>query len=153
MATHSSVLAWRIPGTGEPGGQQQPRTCRLNWELLPWLPLVGLGLGPRQGIRPAPCCVIGGVAISRSLLEVQNCRPICLQICICSRFSGDSRTLSSWRGTGSSFYEMLPVVQVQCQVFTHAISVQPHSLSAVTPPPTNKEITHHLFNKSLLSAQ
>ena len=21
MATHSSVLAWRIPGTGEPGGQ------------------------------------------------------------------------------------------------------------------------------------
>ena len=22
MATHSSVLAWRIPGTGEPGGQQ-----------------------------------------------------------------------------------------------------------------------------------
>ena len=25
MATHSSVLAWRIPGTGEPGG------CRL-WD-------------------------------------------------------------------------------------------------------------------------
>ena len=24
MATHSSVLAWRIPGTGEPGG------CRLG---------------------------------------------------------------------------------------------------------------------------
>ena len=24
MATHSSVLAWRIPGTGEPGG------CRLR---------------------------------------------------------------------------------------------------------------------------
>ena len=22
MATHSSVLAWRIPGTGEPGGQR-----------------------------------------------------------------------------------------------------------------------------------
>ena len=22
MATHSSVLAWRIPGTGEPGGLQ-----------------------------------------------------------------------------------------------------------------------------------
>ena len=26
MATHSSVLAWRIPGMAEPGG------------LLPWLP-------------------------------------------------------------------------------------------------------------------
>ena len=26
MATHSSVLAWRIPGTGEPGGVSQSRT-------------------------------------------------------------------------------------------------------------------------------
>ena len=25
MATHSSVLAWRIPGTGEPGGVAQSR--------------------------------------------------------------------------------------------------------------------------------
>ena len=24
MATHSSVLAWRIPGTGEPGGLHSP---------------------------------------------------------------------------------------------------------------------------------
>ena len=24
MATHSSVLAWRIPGTGEPGGLPSP---------------------------------------------------------------------------------------------------------------------------------
>ena len=45
MATHSSVLAWRIPGTGEPGGlpsmglteldmteltQQQHRVSKLN---------------------------------------------------------------------------------------------------------------------------
>ena len=32
MATHSSVLAWRIPGTGEPGesqGQQSLVGCRL----------------------------------------------------------------------------------------------------------------------------
>ena len=26
MATHSSVLAWRIPGTGEPGGLPWGRT-------------------------------------------------------------------------------------------------------------------------------
>ena len=37
MATHSSVLAWGIPGTGEPGGllssgvaQSQTRQKRLN---------------------------------------------------------------------------------------------------------------------------
>ena len=38
MATHSSVLAWRIPGTGEPGG----------------LPSLGLHRGdlPNTGIEP-----------------------------------------------------------------------------------------------------
>ena len=31
MATHSSVLAWRIPGTGEPGGLLSMGSHRLNW--------------------------------------------------------------------------------------------------------------------------
>ena len=30
MATHSSVLAWRIPGTGEPGGPQSMRSHRVG---------------------------------------------------------------------------------------------------------------------------
>ena len=30
MATHSSVLAWRIPGTGEPGGLPEARLKRLS---------------------------------------------------------------------------------------------------------------------------
>ena len=30
MATHSSVLAWRIPGTGEPGGQLSMRSHRVG---------------------------------------------------------------------------------------------------------------------------
>ena len=30
MATHSSVLAWRIPGTGEPGGLQSMGSHRLR---------------------------------------------------------------------------------------------------------------------------
>ena len=29
-ATHSSVLAWRIPGTGEPGGMQSMRLHRVG---------------------------------------------------------------------------------------------------------------------------
>ena len=28
MATHSSVLAWRFPGTGEPGGLPSPESHR-----------------------------------------------------------------------------------------------------------------------------
>ena len=51
MATHSSVLAWRIPGTGEPGGLQsmglhtQWRAPDLGLEpgLWPCGSLVGAG--------------------------------------------------------------------------------------------------------------
>ena len=32
MATHSSVLAWRIPGTGEPGGLPSPGSHRVGTE-------------------------------------------------------------------------------------------------------------------------
>ena len=36
MATHSSVLAWRIPGTGEPGGLPSMGSHRLghDWSNL-----------------------------------------------------------------------------------------------------------------------
>ena len=36
MATHSSVLAWRIPGTGEPGGLPRMRSHRVrhDWSDL-----------------------------------------------------------------------------------------------------------------------
>ena len=30
MATHSSVLAWRIPGTGEPGGLRSTESHRVG---------------------------------------------------------------------------------------------------------------------------
>ena len=30
MATHSSVLAWRIPGTGKPGGLLSMGSCRVG---------------------------------------------------------------------------------------------------------------------------
>ena len=33
MATHSSVLAWRIPGTGEPGGLQSMGSHRVRHDL------------------------------------------------------------------------------------------------------------------------
>ena len=33
MATHSSVLAWRIPGTEEPGGLQSMESQRVGHDL------------------------------------------------------------------------------------------------------------------------
>ena len=69
MATHSSILAWRIPGTGEPGGllsmgSQQSQTrlkrlssssirtmcCTLCVEQVPTKPLEVAGILPVPGI-------------------------------------------------------------------------------------------------------
>ena len=33
MATHSSILAWRIPGTGEPGGLLSMESHRVGRDL------------------------------------------------------------------------------------------------------------------------
>ena len=33
MATHSSILAWEIPGTGEAGGLQSMRSQRVRQDL------------------------------------------------------------------------------------------------------------------------
>ena len=35
MATHCGILAWRIPGTEEPGGLQSIRFQRVGHDLAP----------------------------------------------------------------------------------------------------------------------
>ena len=53
MATHSSVLAWRIPGTGEPGGLPSMGFSRQEyWSGVP-LP------SPSQDAREKLYCVPG----------------------------------------------------------------------------------------------
>ena len=56
MATHSSVLAWRIPGTGEPGGvygvtQSQTRLKRLSSSSRMVDPGEGAEGGRKKGRR------------------------------------------------------------------------------------------------------
>ena len=36
MATHSSILAWRIPQTEEPGGLQSMESQRVEHDLATW---------------------------------------------------------------------------------------------------------------------
>ena len=47
MATHSSVLAWRIPGTGKPGGLPSMGSHRVgyDWSDLAAAAAISLGLG------------------------------------------------------------------------------------------------------------
>ena len=37
IATHCSVLAWRIPGTGEPGGLPSMGSHRVGHDFLEWV--------------------------------------------------------------------------------------------------------------------
>ena len=48
MATHSSVLAWRIPGTGEPGGLPSMGSCRVAYD---WSDLAAAATAQQQYIR------------------------------------------------------------------------------------------------------
>ena len=52
MATHSSVLAWRIPGTGEPGGLPSMGSHRVghNWSNLAFLYILLSPLSDTKGI-------------------------------------------------------------------------------------------------------
>ena len=52
MATHSSVLAWRIPGTGEPGGLLSLGSHRVGHN---WSDLSAAAAGPSWGTRDLSC--------------------------------------------------------------------------------------------------
>ena len=77
LATHSSVLAWRIPGMGEPGGLQSMRSLRVGHDWATSLSRIGEGTGnplqcsclenPRDG--GAWWAAVYGVAQSRTQLK------------------------------------------------------------------------------------
>ena len=50
MATHSSVLAWRIPGTGEPGGLPSMGSHRVGHD---WSDLAAAAAGKKDGCEQA----------------------------------------------------------------------------------------------------
>ena len=70
MATHSSILAWSIPWTEEPGGlqstgSQKVTNWRRKWQPTPlFLPGESQGRGSLVG-----CRLWGGVAKSRTRLK------------------------------------------------------------------------------------
>ena len=56
MATHSSVLAWRIPGMGEPGGLPSMGSHRVGHD---WSDLAAAAAAqPRQVFLASCCCAI-----------------------------------------------------------------------------------------------
>ena len=52
MATHSSVLAWRIPGMGEPGGLPSMGSHRVGHDSSDLAATAAAGDLPNPGIKP-----------------------------------------------------------------------------------------------------
>ena len=68
MATHSSVLAWRIPGTGEPGGLPSMGS---HWVVHDWSDLAVVAVQTKLK------------TITKKLLTLVFNYPACLYVCQC----------------------------------------------------------------------
>ena len=69
MATHSSVLAWRIPGTGEPGGLLSMGSLRVGHN---WSDLAAAAESLKGSLlRGFHCGLTWSISIIRSLWEMQ----------------------------------------------------------------------------------
>ena len=73
MATHSSVLAWRIPGTGEPGGLPCMGSHRVGHD---WSGLAAAGL-----FRFFESLATPPRRLNSSLTEVLPCQPNLWDLC------------------------------------------------------------------------
>ena len=58
MATHSSVLAWRIPGMGEPGGLPSMRLHRVRHDWSNLAAVAALGVQEVNGHFQAPYFIV-----------------------------------------------------------------------------------------------
>ena len=77
MATHSSVLAWRIPGTGEPGGLPSMGSHRVRHD---WSDLAAArGLNKNT----SPFCLYNPLNLKNPSLSLQNCVCMCVCVCVC----------------------------------------------------------------------
>ena len=106
MATHSGVLAWRIPGAGEPGGLPSRGSCRVGHD---WSDLAAAAAAGEQ-IQPgvimfmpiaSPLCVVGGVQLADC--SVMGFLPLLLLVCMLASCGFISSFLQIWEGWNVSW--------------------------------------------------
>ena len=73
MATHSSVLAWRIPGTGEPGGLQSMGSHRVGHD---WSDLAAAGY-VSEFCNILVIITSDGIQNSAAAKSLQSCPTLC----------------------------------------------------------------------------
>ena len=106
MATYCSVLAWRIPGTWEPGGLPSMGSHRVGHD---WSDLAAAAAAGEQ-IQPgvimfmpiaSPLCVVGGVQLADC--SVMGFLPLLLLVCMLASCGFISSFLQIWEGWNVSW--------------------------------------------------
>ena len=85
MATHSSILAWRVPMTAEPGGLQSMGSQRVGHDLVTKQPfLCGVKIPawhgssvPEDARGPGSSCLVAVLSPGAALVVNQECAPPC----------------------------------------------------------------------------
>ena len=98
MATHSSILAWRIPWTEEPGGLQSIRSQRVGHDLTtkpppPASPVTGKLVGDTWGKRWGPSEEKVGTGVKQPQAKGKATRPWKTKDLTSPRASGGSMAL------------------------------------------------------------
>ena len=75
MATHSSVLAWRIPGTGEPGGLPSMGSHRggHDWSNLAAAAVHVISFLEHFLTPPPPICLINPPGVAKDAWVAAEC--------------------------------------------------------------------------------
>ena len=86
MAAHSSVLAWRVPGMGEPGGLPSMGSHRVGHDWSDLAAAAAQWPGGKEIVVRS-----GGHGESIALKEVCVCVCLCLCLCVCVGRNGTKR--------------------------------------------------------------
>ena len=100
MATHSSVLAWRIPGTGEPGGLPSMRLHRVehNWsDLAAAAAHTGCSMTIAIVQLPSPVQLAETHGLQHASVPCPSLSPeVCWNSCPLSRWCGEGAGVTQW---------------------------------------------------------
>ena len=119
MAPHSSVLAWRIPGTGEPGGLPFMGSHRVGYD---WSDLAAAASCIWLFVTPwtITCQTLWSFTVSRSLLLPSNYLALCHRFSPCHKpfpasgsFSVSQLFVSGGKSIGASASASVLLVNIQ----------------------------------------
>ena len=133
MGTHSSVLAWRIPGTGEPGGLPSMGLHRVRHD---WSDLAATAATPIIGCPPKPLCWYSIQDVASLFPISYPSRPYTYQRReYISEHNWVNSLLLVFRMSLTAYSGLWPIVPVRFSLVTQSCpALRPHEPQHARPP-------------------